>query len=392
MIADPPAKRAGVLAAPPSQTIADPPPATSSRSHEQPRLRSRKSTWVTAGVIAAASIAAGIAWTALSPPLQPLAFASPRGDAPPNLPVERLRRIELTERDGAFIVDPRVTLDPLGGFLVADSRELQVRRYDDDGDLIANFGRKGSGPGEFQHLSAVVRVNQDFLLVADMGGQLSVFDADGTFLHRAESSVAPLYDMATVGGSLVALTGRRRNDPNVLHLWNPRSERIVASFMPLPPHPSEYASAYAFAGTTDVAVRGDTLAATFALADTVYLFNLSGQLLEKVQIPFRHFRPLREPMPPSGSHLDAFRAWSESFSAISSIFWMADGSFLIEYFDLQGMEPRLSVAHVSRTGELLSEHNGSPRVLATDSEDTLVYFAESEMLSPNLWAVGRLFR
>jgi hypothetical protein len=370
----------------PAQTLQKAPPPIQSSEERQRRPR------FVGAVLGASTLAVGAAmllWV-----FRPDAGAAPllaTGEAP-NLPVDRLGRIELMEREDAFVVDPRVTLDPQGGFLVADSRELQVRRYNEDGKLVANFGRKGSGPGEFQHLSAVVRVNHDSLLVADMSGQLSSFDADGEFARRVDSNIAPLYDMAAWDDTLVILAGRTRGGKGLIHLWNSRTDRLVRSLLDVTPPSAEFAGAFAFAGTSDATVRGDTIAAVFALADTVFLFHPSGRTIEKIQIPFRHFRPLREPMPRSGSHLDAFRAWSETFSSISSVFWASDGSFLIEFYDMEGMEPRLSVLHMDRRGGFLSEHNGTPRLLAAARSAPLVYFAENEALVPNVWAVGRLAR
>ena len=77
-------------------------------------------------------------------------------------------------------------------------------------------------------------------------------------------------------------------------------------------HRPDLAGAFAFAGPRDVAVRGDIVAVVFALSDTVYL--------------------LRFRWPGPGTQ--AFRAWNEGFPALSHLYWLRDGSFLVQHFDI----------------------------------------------------------
>ena len=66
--------------------------------------------------------------------------------------VRRGRDIHLEENDRVLNVQVHMSLDPRGGFLVADAAENQIRRYDRNGKLLAHFARKGEGPGEFSVL------------------------------------------------------------------------------------------------------------------------------------------------------------------------------------------------------------------------------------------------
>jgi len=51
--------------------------------------------------------------------------------------------LTLEEPGGIFTVQPRVSLDPTGGFVVADMEEQQIRLYDEEGALTQAFGHKG---------------------------------------------------------------------------------------------------------------------------------------------------------------------------------------------------------------------------------------------------------
>jgi hypothetical protein len=54
-----------------------------------------------------------------------------------------------------------------GGFAIYDSKDVQVRCYSAAGKFVANFGRKGDGPGEYQLLMGMGTV-ADSLVVWDV--------------------------------------------------------------------------------------------------------------------------------------------------------------------------------------------------------------------------------
>ena len=140
-----------------------------------------------------------------------------------------------------------------------------------------------------------------------------------------------------------------------------------------------------------MAARGDTLAAVFALTDTVYLFDVRGRLLERVPIPFLGFRRPSEPMPKLAS-LDEYRKWASGFSAISQVFWLADGSFLVLYFDTDGVAPRWRLHHMSRGGRRRFEILDSPQLLAASPAGGSLYFVAPGAETPASWTVGSLAR
>lgn len=288
-------------------------------------------------------------------------------------------------------VSPRVEPERGGGFLVADGQEQQLRLYSPDGRLRGTFGRRGMGPGEFQHISRAIRLNDRRILVSDMGGTVATFDSTGThLLHTARTGLVPLYRIAVIDDTLVAMSGRHGSgDTPLIHVWNLASDRVIRRFFPAPQGPPGFAGAYAFSGFTAVRTRGDTLAVMFALTDTIFLFRPDGSPAGRVPIRFRGFRRMSQPVP-QGSD-EEFQAWRRTYSAASDLFWLRDGSFLVEYFDRDASEMHYGLLHMARDGRGIWEVPDAPYLLAVTSEDSLVFVTRGSD-APNQWSLANLLR
>lgn len=303
------------------------------------------------------------------------------------------RSILLEESESVINVSPRVEFDPRGGFVVADPQEGQVRLYSRDGSLVSFFGRRGQGPGEFQRVIGAVRVPSGRVVAADMGGRISVLDSAATrLLATAEVPIWPMHHLEPMGSGHVVLTGRLRGSPDspLVHVWDSEQLRLVASFAPPPVVRPELAPGYLFAGSAAVAVRGDTVAVLFSLADSIALYTRQGTLLQVLPIPYRFFRPMREAMPDEPV---AVRAWGQTFSSASNLFWLADGSFLVQYLDVAGVPGmgRWSLFAMTRGGNPLFELLDTPRLLTTDGRNGLVFLSPG-VEEPNAWTLARLER
>lgn len=288
-------------------------------------------------------------------------------------------------------VSPRVLPQPGGSYLVADAMEQQLRVYASNGHLVHTFGRRGSGPGEFQHISAIARLHDGTILVADMGGQLTRFDSTGTrVLRTVLSGLGPVYEMLVLDDSMVAIIGRKggRSETPLVHEWNLVRERVSRAYFSAPQGPKGFAGAYAFTGFANGAVRGDTLAVVFALQDTLHLFLRGGREIGKMPLPFRGFRRLSDPLSPEGSP-EQFQSWLESFSATTDLYWLPDGSFLVQYLDQKRSDRVWSLLHMRRDGGPLWETAGSPKLLATAADGSLV-FVRPGAEAPNVWSIGRV--
>lgn len=305
--------------------------------------------------------------------------------------IEFERTVTLQDRGAVTTVLPVVSLEPGGNFFVVDPREFQIRRYDSLGTLLSYFGRPGGGPGEFTRLVGAVQRQSGSVVAADANGNLLYLDSAGKEMRRFNTRLGPIYNIALVNDSTLALTGRvqGQTDGPFVHLWDVNQGRITGSFFRMPPHPSALDPAYAFAGAVDVAIRGDTAAAVIALSDTVYLFTLRGEAIGKMPIPSEQFRRIARP-PPTDMQGDpaARAAWGESFSRVSKLFWVPDGSLYVQYFDLSGLEPRWSLVHMRRDGKPPVEIHDMPRLLAVSPFDARLYFIHPQSSEPNVWVIG----
>jgi hypothetical protein len=76
-----------------------------------------------------------------------------------------------------------------GGFFVFDSKYVQIRRYNASGKFVANIGRKGAGPGEYQELLGLAILGDSALVTWDpRNSRVTFFGLDG----KVRSSFRPM--------------------------------------------------------------------------------------------------------------------------------------------------------------------------------------------------------
>jgi WD40 repeat protein len=316
-------------------------------------------------------------------------------DPPRRSPTDVLKfstPITLTDTGKVITVEPRVSIDPRGGFIVADQKEAQVRLYTESGELRGFFAGKGAGPNEFSSLSAAHRLPSGELIAVGISGKIAVFDSSGTKLLRTQQTpLLPIYDAQPLDGSRLVIAGRLSGGEAtpLIHIWDLNTGTLVRSFFDVPAHPEELAEAYMFAGSMDIALRGDTIAAVFALSDSVYVFTPQGQHLRSIGIPYEHFRHLRDPMPDSDDP-QRFQKWFESLSIASNVFWASDGSVLIQYFEMKGIDPQWRLLKMDQSGKRIFEVPDTPQLLAVDSSSPSMYFRRPLSNEPTEWSVAHL--
>lgn len=300
--------------------------------------------------------------------------------------------VSLEESPSVITVEPAVSIDPRGGFIVADMVESQVRLYTRDGRLRSHFGGKGNGPSEFRGVTSALRLPSGEIAVFEMAGKIAIFDEDGRRLVRTQATpLVPIYDAAVLDSTHVLLAGRvnGRSDTPLVHVWDIEAGKPVASFFNVPEHPKEFARAYSFSGFADLAVRDSMIAVVFALRDTVYLFNRQGSERGKVPIPAPGFRRLAEPMPENSTHVQD-QQWVQTFSTFANVFWTREGLLLAQYFDIRGVEPQWHLVGFDRSGLSRFDYPGA-KLLAITPDDSL-FFDDPNSMEPNQWSVASLSR
>jgi hypothetical protein len=299
--------------------------------------------------------------------------------------------IPLQETADVINVEPVVSVDGDQGFIVGDLIESQIRIYSRSGRLRNHFGRRGSGPGEFDGISAALRLESGAIAAVDTDGKIGIFSEDGELQSTQQTPLVPVYSAVVLDAEHLALAGRLegKSDTDLVHIWSIPERRIVESFFPVPAHPEAFATAYSFSGFADVAARGDTIAAIFALTDSVFLFLRDGTRLGSIHIPASDYRPLATPMPAPATPLEE-QQWMESFSTFADVFWTREGELIAQYFDLEKFQPKWHVAGLNRDGRLAFEHKGA-KLIAISPEDSL-FFIHPLSDTPNKWAVALVSR
>lgn len=105
-----------------------------------------------------------------------------------------------------------------GRIAVANSGTNEIRFFGSDGGYLATFGRRGSGPDEFQNLSDVYRVDGDTLLAFDgFPTRILAIAPDGDFVETLtiqRDAAGPLAFERAVGaiGHTILLLGWRPPD------------------------------------------------------------------------------------------------------------------------------------------------------------------------------------
>jgi hypothetical protein len=176
-----------------------------------------------------------------------------RADVPRNGAVSELgqqvtweRSIALQENQAVVNVLIRVSASP-DQFLISDEQEDQIRRYDRSGRLLAAFGRRGNGPGEFTYLTNASRTPSGAVVAVDALSRGALFDSTGKVLRTFRVPVAPVKFATVVDDTLLLLGGTvppgSGVDPDArLHLWNLRTNRLARSFFEVRPRPRPSAS------------------------------------------------------------------------------------------------------------------------------------------------------
>jgi len=307
-------------------------------------------------------------------------------------------RVALEETPSVVNVSIRVTPDPWGGWLVADGREAQVRRYAADGTLLWRAGRRGQGPGDFEAAVAAVRLPSGEVVVADRNGRLTFFEESGReVLGTVPTGIRMVEGLWALGTESLLISGHHPDGPlgPRLHVWSLEEERIEHSFFsPLPESPNLDVSAVV--GWARAARRDDTIVATFTTMDTLFLFPEEGEVVRKVPLPPSRLRRVAESEDP-GQVTDPRERFEilTRFDYVTELYAGPGGDLLLEYrslvpHDEAGVEwGRWHLLGISPEGELLFEVRDAPRLLGRTEVEGEFVFQDPDSEVPGEWIVAR---
>lgn len=305
---------------------------------------------------------------------------------------EIVGEITLEESDEVITVSPKTSLDAAGDILIADGREAQIRIYRTDGSLVTHFGRRGSGPGEFSMPQRAHRLPSGALMVADIVRGLAIFDSLGTaYVEATYPPVSPLYTALPLSDSLVLVAGRqtptegRDERPSLLFVWNRITRTVVHRFFPTPGDTTILRAAGNF-GWANMAVRGDTVAALFAMTDTLFFFNTAGVALGRIPLPMERFLRM-ESFVVTNDPVKRTE-WLGGLHFLESVHWLADGTLLVQYERPERLGSEWHLLWITRDGRRLFDLHDTPRLLTVQADR--LYFLRPDSETPDRWLIARL--
>lgn len=118
----------------------------------------------------------------------------------------------------AFCGTTDVAFGPSGGIFVADGyRNARIVEYSADGTKVREWGRAGTGPGEFRLPHSIVVDEDGIIYVADReNGRIQRFDPEGRFL--GEWPYGKTFALELASGA-VWLSSQHLHEPNMSPGW-----------------------------------------------------------------------------------------------------------------------------------------------------------------------------
>ena len=123
----------------------------------------------------------------------------PRG-VPSTLSLKEELVLGKTGNEETMLLDPRrLDIDQTGNIYIIDSKAVQIKVYDPQGNFIRAIGKRGQGPGEFQRPTNIQITAQQNIFVCDPGSRRVIFfSLDGQFIKELSGSKMWMFSDAKV--------------------------------------------------------------------------------------------------------------------------------------------------------------------------------------------------
>jgi hypothetical protein len=254
--------------------------------------------------------------------------ASARGasDAPVLVPVDS---VVLAENDSSYVAGTSgLAVAPDGSFFVADHMAKRVHVFRRDGRFLRSIGRPGRGPGEFDGPSHLAFSGDSLLYVVDWS-EIEVFDRRtaghlGAYrMPRQPNTIAVSAGRLFAGHADAADRGsvaRVMSDTTGMQATGPFPELLRDPLL------------FPMFNSVALGMRGDTAATAFHVTDYLYFSDVSGRVLDSIQVPKRRrngARPdrLRSLARTPSEDLGAAAFWGSSLP--TEVHWTPGGRLVL---------------------------------------------------------------
>lgn len=97
-----------------------------------------------------------------------------------------------------------LAIDSEGKVFILDVPQSKILVFNEQGDLLYDFGRQGEGPGEFSNLYLNFDLDDSGLVyLIDNLNWVNVFNNDGSYRYRFQADVGQIHDIAAVDSNRI---------------------------------------------------------------------------------------------------------------------------------------------------------------------------------------------
>ncbi len=304
----------------------------------------------------------------------------------PLVPVGELRLEETNEH---LVAWPQLSPDPQGGWLYWDNQTHQVRLYGTDGSLRAGFGRRGSGPGEFERPVGVGRLANGDLVVLDRRGRVSVWNSDGSELRDDfNSGVAIPRGIVVEGADKVVIQGApipsvTGDAVTVLHRLDLAGRQIEESFFAPPLHRAELEAARRVESPQPW-FQNDSL--YVIVPSLAFLWAVPAEAASSAtRIPIQSNALASSPSPEVLSQDPSqFRSWAQTATFAGRFMPMRNGGWIVQTWALRSDGPTYGLVRIDENGGRLWELSNTAILLAVDPASGHMLLWDPEGLDPGV--------
>lgn len=283
---------------------------------------------------------------------------------------------------------PLLYVDVNENIIGTQTQQGTIKIFDNNGNLIHTYGKKGRGPGDFMYPTSTIRLNSGNLLTADFLGKLSLFNPTGDSLIRVyKIKLMPITQLKQINDKKVVIVGRNRaaKKPKLLHIFNLSKGTITKSFLDSPflIQENKYAGIFStFANLATIDVKDGKIAVMLVPFPSIKIYTDEGIYIKTIDLSLKNFKRVKKI---DKSHLttEEFNTYLTTFSVINNIFWLNDNSFLLDYYRFikySRSGNRKTIHHlvkISANGHVIFELKNTPRL--TGAKRGYLYFSD-----PNL--------
>jgi hypothetical protein len=213
--------------------------------------------------------------------------------------------------------DKRITFLPDGSFFRTAYMDGKIYKFDTNGDKVAEFGRKGQGPGDLNGPVHLDVLDDKYLIIYEDGNRrLSQFDLDGKFIKTAKiespgiSMTAPVVSLLALKANKIAIVAQDqksnfwvKNFRVLIKDMGTGAEKEIASFTDEKPQSPIFIKLGQFDGAVYLAkVGGNKLLIAYSKSPEIALYSFDGEKkssfnigLERVKIGFDHLEYVQQP-------------------------------------------------------------------------------------------------